>query len=318
MKKFLILFLLSFVFLSKSLIAQSDFVKETVIFDIKGSDTLRIDKYYMPTDEVKPCLIFVFGGAFFTGWRDREYYTTYYEYFAKKGYVVAAIDYRLGLKRLKGKKGIPMMEMLDFLESSVYMAVEDVYSATNYILANANEWKVDPELIILSGSSAGGITVLQAEYERCNNTEIANILPSNFKYAGVISFAGAIFSKTGAPKWNSTPAPIQLFHGNSDTNVPFDKIKFGKLGLFGSEYIINQYAKMDLPYYFHFAEFDDHSIADTPMKNNLEEISIFIEKFVIEKQNINCNMKVSPIGKEKTKTKFKVKDYVYANFKYIL
>ncbi|MDR2083397.1 MAG: alpha/beta hydrolase [Bacteroidales bacterium] len=308
------LLILSFFIFNQILFAQSEVVKETYIFAIKENDTLKLDKYHIPSNEIKPCLMFAFGGAFYTGTRDAKYYKEFYDFFAEQGFVVVAIDYRLGLKRLEGRDDIKVKEMLNIFENTILMAVEDLYSATSYILQNKEEWKINPEQIIISGSSAGGITVLQAEYELCNRSEITNILPKDFKYSGVISFAGAIFSSKGHLKWNDIPAPIQMFHGDADKNVPFNRIKLGKYGFFGSKYIAKKYDKNNFPYYFYIAEDKDHAIAGTPMTDNYYEILTFIEKFIFEKQELKVNLTETPLNKEKIKKNFGIKDYIKSNF----
>ena len=90
------------------------------------------------------------------GERDHEYYKTYFDELAKAGIVVVSIDYRLGLSQLHAKRGI--RTMIDVMSNAVNIAVEDIYSATNYVIANAEAWNIDPQLIMISGSSAGAIT----------------------------------------------------------------------------------------------------------------------------------------------------------------
>ena len=75
-------------------------------------------------------------------------------------------------------------------DNAVNIAVEDLFSATLFVLENAEQWQIDTEKIITSGSSAGAISVLQAENAICNRTSSAAVLPQGFNYAGVISYAG--------------------------------------------------------------------------------------------------------------------------------
>ena len=76
---------------------------DTFVYSVKGGDSLRLDRYTdTPAAEIdakKPCMIFVFGGAFISGTRDAESYRPFFEYMAREqGYTVVSIDYRLGLK----------------------------------------------------------------------------------------------------------------------------------------------------------------------------------------------------------------------------
>lgn len=294
--------------------AQNTITKETFIYSIKGNDTLRLDKYDAGCEEIKPCVIFVFGGGFLSGARDQEFYIPYYHFLANEGFSVVAIDYRLNFKDFNPEKKLKAKDFLDIFKQTIFMAVEDLFDATNYILENASAWNIDKNMIVASGSSAGAITVLQGEYERCNRTEIAQRLPENFKYAGIISFAGAIYSDHGHLKWNETPAPIQLFHGDADKNVPFGKIKLSKWGFFGSEYIAGKYDKNNFPYYFYIEQNADHRLASDPMEHNHEEIKIFLDRYVKQKQLLTTNINVKPLDKPNVKKKFKIKDYVKSNF----
>ena len=94
------------------------------------------------------------------------------------------------------------------------------------------------------GSSAGAITALQTDYAICNGYLNSNILPADFHLAGVISYAGAIFSTHGKPKYtNHAPAPTLLCHGTADHLVNYKKTQFANIGFFGSDAIAKQFKK---------------------------------------------------------------------------
>lgn len=105
------------------------------------------------------------------------------------------------------------------------MAVEDLYDATSFIVGQARTWGLDPSAVVASGSSAGAITVLQGEYERCTGSALSRRLPEGFRYAGIIASQEPFWRK-GPPvrSGREKPAPIQLFHGDADCNVPYDSI----------------------------------------------------------------------------------------------
>ena len=129
------------------------------------------------------------------------------------------------------------------------MAVEDLFSATGFLLKHATELNVDTSMIILSGSSAGAITVLQADYELANRTQIASEIPVGFRYAGVISFAGGILSYNGVPTYKKPPAPTLFFHGTQDKLVQYDKIEAFNNGFFGTNALVKQFEKQNYPYF---------------------------------------------------------------------
>ncbi|MDR2955520.1 MAG: carboxylesterase family protein [Prevotella sp.] len=288
---------------------KADIDKQTYVYSIKGGDTLRLDKYNLPDNITrKPCVIYVFGGGFMQGSRLAAHYDQYFNFLLGKGYQVVSIDYRLGLKGVKDPAQFPVA-----LANSIGMAVEDLFDATNYIINNAEEWSINPDFIIPTGSSAGAITVLHGEYSIANKDDLSKKLPDNFNYAGIIAFAGAIFSHTGDMEWKTSPVPIQLFHGDADRNVPFDKIEAMNMGFYGSKYIAGKLDKIQSPYYFYEVENAAHEIASTPMQVNLNEINAFLEQMVIGKQPLIINTTIEQIGKPEMQKKFELMDYIKAN-----
>lgn len=289
---------------------------ETIQYAIKGTDTLLLDFYRPKNVEGKaPVMIFAFGGGFFTGKRDSDNYKEYFKYLTHNGWAVASIDYRLGLAEISKtpKDQLTAMFMLKGLITSVDMAVEDMYSATNYIIENAEKLNVNPDEIVVCGSSAGAITSCQAEWNICRNHESAKVLPEGFNYAGVVSFAGAILSTDGTPKWDKKPCPMMFFHGSSDSNVPYNKLKIMKFGFLGSKYICGQLEDMKAPYWFFDVANYDHTYCEVPMNQHREEISIFLNDFVIGKENRQIHEQVNDMDKPEGKTKFSAKDYIMAN-----
>ena len=205
----------------------------------------------------KPTIIFMFGGGFIRGTRDDESYNGWFRTMTENGYRVISIDYRLGLKG-SNKVGVAQVNVLD---KAIHMAVEDLFSATDFIIENAEQLGVDPENIVISGSSAGAITVMQAEYEIVNRTSWASVLPAGFNYAGVMSFSGAILSREGKVDFKSTPCPVMMLHGTSDELVPYDQIKVFNLGFFGGGKLVERFQKYGLNYnMYHFIGYG-HEIA---------------------------------------------------------
>ena len=211
--------------------------KTTWLYAVKGTDSLYLDRYAAEASRETnaPCLIFAFGGGFVGGERDNPAYVPYFEHFARKGYVIVSIDYRLGLRETAGSRPDPAATPEALAErffAAVDMAVEDLYDATSFIVGQARTWGIDPSAVVASGSSAGAITVLQGEYERCTGSPLSRRLPEGFRYAGIIAFAGAVLEKgPSGPVWREKPAPIQLFHGDADCNVPYDSIGTGGAAL---------------------------------------------------------------------------------------
>lgn len=307
------LFVVAVVVSCATLSAQS-VVCDTFHYATNGGEELYLDRYMLDgeADAPRPCMIFAFGGGFVRGERDHEYYSIYFDRLAREGIVVVSIDYRLGLKNLQPDSG--MIAMISIFDNAVNIAVEDMYAATNYVIDNAEAWMVDTSKIMISGSSAGAITAVQAEWMRCNGAERAEVLPADFRYAGVVSCAGAIFSVKGKPKFKSAPAPMLLFHGTSDSNVPYDHASMFGVGFYGSEYITKQLNKLDSPYWFYSAEYVDHRMAATPLIYNCDIIMQFIRDFVLRGERLRILTAVESLGVEKQPTNFKVKDYIKSNY----
>ncbi len=306
---------------------EENIKKETFIYSIKDQDTLRLDKYDLPSvEKEKPCVIFVFGGSFLRGDRAAKKYIPFFNKLVKDGYSVVSIDYRLGLKKAyqekkrieqatKSKVSMNPQQALGVFANTINMAVEDLYDATNYIVSHAAEWNIDKNTIIASGSSAGAITVLQGEYILCNDAPLRVKLPDNFRYAGIVAFAGAIFSTDGDLNWKAAPAPIQLFHGDADKNVPFDKVTIDlvNIGFYGSKHIADNLGAKNRPFYFYCVENADHEIAEKPMTENWDEIKTFLDKMVVGKQNLIINTNVKQPDKPKLEKNFTILDYMKNN-----
>ena len=290
--------------------------KRTYLYAVKDADSLYLDHYVSPVAEGRrPCMIFVFGGGFVGGTRDNAEYLPYFDFLTRKGYDVVSIDYRLGLKPLRGvDRKISTREMVGLFNNAVSIAVEDLFSATLFVLDNAEEWMTDTDMIVTCGSSAGAITVLQAENAVCNRTVASAVLPKGFNYAGVISFAGAIFSVDGAPKWENAPAPVMFFHGNADNQVPFEKASLLGVGFYGSKFIFDQFEKRDWPCWFYTLDYQDHAMAVTPMDANRNEIMTFLDDFVRDGRRMTIETEVRSDEFPPRNTKFKVMDYVKANY----
>jgi len=244
--------------------AQEGLLKpdETFLFAQKDSLDLYMDVYY-PADGSeatvngvnKPTILYVFGGGFKIGSRDNATARRWFRLLTDEGFTVAAIDYRLGLKDKEG-----MGSIKDVYEA-IQVAVEDLYSATKYILENAEEVDIDPSSLVIAGSSAGAITVLQADYQLCNRIGCAEMLPPDFHYAGVMSFAGAIYSKQGNVGYQRDPAPTLFFHGTSDKIVTYKQIKFLNLAFQGSKVLARIFRNNGYDYCIYRYKDNSHEIA---------------------------------------------------------
>ena len=236
----------------------------------KGSETTVMGKE-------KPAIIFMFGGGFIRGNRDDRSYNSWFRMLTDNGYRVISIDYRLGLKG-STKVGIAQVNILD---DAIHMAVEDLFSATNFILENADQFGIKADNLVISGSSAGAITAMQAEYEIANRTSWASVLPEGFNYAGVMSFSGAILSRKGPVKYETVPCPTLMLHGTADKLVPYKQIAFFNLGFYGGGKLVKRFQKYGYDYnMFHFIDYG-HEIAGS-MYSTIDLQMDFLENNVVQ------------------------------------
>jgi predicted esterase len=285
----ILLVILSFQGASQTEKIHSTIEKKSFIYAVKDSNQLGLDIYTLrgvDSMNKRPCVLFVFGGAFVTGERDDTLYNHYFNSLVENGFSVVSISYRLGMR---GVKHVSKFNIKP-LRNAVNMAVEDLYDATNWLITHANQFGLDTSKIILSGASSGAITVLTAEFQRRNLKAAAQVLPPGFEYTAVISFAGAVLSFDGSLKYLVNPAPYLLFHGTADKIVPYGKIRFFNIGFYGSAWIAKTFKEKNIPYYLYGEEGMGHEISVYPMFDNIPVILDFLDKFVIQKKPYQINL----------------------------
>lgn len=196
---------------------------------------LRMDMYYPDTEEFekRPLLIMIHGGSFMKRFGGKESCRNWARIMAGKGYVVSSIQYRLW-------RGI----------TSVYKAIKaaifDAEAAVRYFKANAENWNIDPERILIGGYSAGASVALYVAYYpdiRGND---------NFSYSeystdvlGVFSVSGAWGPGQSANYMDKGEPPICIFHGTHDMVVNVreayeTKERADTVGIYAESYIFNK------------------------------------------------------------------------------
>lgn len=259
--------------------SDSTLFDRTVVFSMEDTTVLGMD-VYMPSDDAAAhrCVVFAYGGGYMTNNQRSMGTQRFCRRLADDGFVAIAIDYRLGLKDFVAKGG--PLTMIKPTERSIKMAAEDMFKAVKCIIDNAEALKVCPDSIILCGSSAGAITALQADYELCNRTPMTAQMPEDFRFAGVISFAGAIFSHEGKCDYRvHDPAPTFFLHGTKDHLVDYKKIQVFQLGFFGSNELVKRFVKFGWPYKIMRFKDEGHSVA-MRMLDNYDDVIWFIDNMV--------------------------------------
>ena len=264
------------------------FAQDMKTYQYAERDTLKLNlDFYTPkhVHDSTICVVYVFGGGFIMGTRDGEFEKAYFKQLVDEGFQVAAIDYRLGLK---GAKNLSIFNS-NPLKDAINMAAEDAISAIAYLLEHAKELRVNKNYIVMVGSSAGAITSLQVDYALCNGFLNYNILPEDFRLAGVVSYSGAIFSKEGKVKYkNHAPAPTMFYHGTADKLVPYKKLSFGKTGFYGTDALVKRFEKFDYPYFARRFEDYGHSVAAAgPV--TVDDLVWFCRHYVLNKERIQVD-----------------------------
>jgi hypothetical protein len=183
------------------------------------------------------------GGSFLTGSKTGPDVIGFCISMAKMGYVVASINYRMGVP-------ISFTGVDNSFSQAVLRAVQDLNAAIRWFRKNAsqdgNTFRVDTENIFTFGTSAGGFMVLQHAY--MDDDEIPSFVDQsapglsggvegNSGNPGFSSRAKALVSDCGAMGDNAwidadENIPACLFHGDSDNTVPIDSAMFTLLGFY--------------------------------------------------------------------------------------
>lgn len=258
---------------------------QTLTYTSKDGENLDMD-IYLPgydAETERATVIYVHGGGFQAGQRDSEGIQEFCTELSKYGYVVASISYRLTRKDKEGAFGCecPAEDKIN----TFYAAVEDLQDATFFLIQNREEFGIDPQKIIIAGSSAGAETVLNAAYQPpyCYGLDSGPV-----SYAGVVSFAGAIPDTTVI--YDESAIPSLFFHGTDDALVPYataphhycEEDSPGYLVLHGSYTISQKLDQLGVPYWLHTTCGAGHEMANKPMREYFDVITDFCFNYVIE------------------------------------
>ncbi len=202
--------------------------------------TLKLDVYEPSGDTLamRPLIVWVHGGSFVAGTKTDADIVSLCQHFAKRGYVCASIEYRLGFSLFPPTSAVAKQE--------VFLAMQDMKAAIRYFrkdAATTNTFRIDPSMIFGGGSSAGAFTALHLAYLNESSeltSEIDTTLlgglegnsgnpgyPSNIN--AVINLCGAIGDKT----WiHTNDIPVVSMHGDRDGTVPYASATIYLLGVF--------------------------------------------------------------------------------------
>lgn len=220
------------------------------------------------------CVVYVFGGGFVVGARDDSASVKACRALADKGFVVASIDYRLYLPHAPK---VSLLKAYTLFDTAITWAVEDCSDAIRYLCSHAGELHIDTSRIVLTGSSAGAITVLQTDYCRCNALPAAAALPQGFRPAAVLTYSGGIFCRNGKLHYAVPPAPTALFHGTSDRIVSYKRFR-GSLAysMNGAATVVKEFKKRGYSHWILRYEGRGHEVSSA-LCSTLEEFCAFVD-----------------------------------------
>ncbi|PNW27063.1 alpha/beta hydrolase [Formosa algae] len=261
------------------------FTTKTLTYSIRAKDTLKLDIYQPENDSLKkrPLFVMVHGGGFISGARNDNSNVSLAQGIAKRGYVVASIDYRLATDKKIFSCQSPLLGAMQTFNN----AEEDIRDALIYLTRYKDSFGIDASKIILFGSSAGAEIVLNIAYNKTVFTQKADDY-KKIKIAGIVSVAGAILNSESIDKSNALPTV--LFHGMDDKVIPYDhgahhncyKTAPGYFAMDGSKKIAEKLDQLNTSYMLYSFKNRAHDIFNLPEEDSQEAFS-FINKVVFNK-----------------------------------
>lgn len=297
MKNFFYIFLISLCF--QSIHAQENYLDsiykvenvKTVTYAEKDGEKLIIDIYQpLNSEEKRPLIIFMHGGGFAGGSPKNPQEVKFAKIAAAKGYTVGLISYRL--KRKETGFGCDF-EASGKIET-FQLAAEDFMDAVIFMNNNAEKFNINPDNIIVGGSSAGAEAVLNAVYNPDLMFDNSGKY-SDIKFSAVISLAGAIVDARYLTKEHAIPGIF--FHGTDDNLVPYataahhycENDQPGYLILDGSKTIAEKLDELNASYLLYTFKGARHEISGMPF-DHLPEVFQFISEVVFENEMIQTNV----------------------------
>lgn len=189
---------------------------------------LKLDLYFSRTDLLKtrPVVMLIHGGAFYIGSKESACEQALAMTLAKRGFLVASIDYRLGFKPTSAD-----------IEMSAYRAIQDAHAALRYLSYHSKGIGIDMNQVYVGGTSAGAVAALNVTF--MDNEERPERILENEK-KGIVSkieesgnrYTESFTIKAVANMWGAVSdlniidanekIPVLSIHGTNDDVVPFD------------------------------------------------------------------------------------------------
>lgn len=255
--------------------------KRTYVYAERDT-ALRLDVWSpeVPRSD-KACVIALFGGGFVSGSRDNKYQVSVAQALTARGYTVVSPDYRLGLTDSVALKryGRSIKGIENLFEWVIDIATEDCADAVSWVVTHSGLLNINPERIVLTGSSAGAIVMTQLDYYRCNPdiSAIGGRLPQGWSPAAVVPYSGAVVCK-GKPDYALPPAPTMFMHGTKDKIVAYGQFpKITRYAMHGADYLYKIFAKEGYPVWIMRLDGIGHEVASY-LPGSVDIFCCFVEQ----------------------------------------
>lgn len=243
--------------------------------DASGANVELVMDVYTPagdTNNNRPVAVCAHGGFFLAGSNDGFDIVPLCEDLARMGYVAVSISYRLGID--------DYFSLEESLQEAVVRGVQDGKAAVRYLRRSVaelgNPYGIDPDRIVMGGSSAGAFIGLHAAY--VDEDEIPPYVDMN-----QLGLLGGIEGASGSPGYSSEvislfsisgaiadaswieagDVPLVSTHGDADATVPYGTGAVELIGIDvttvdGSETIHGQLDELGIENCFHTFSGADH------------------------------------------------------------
>jgi poly(3-hydroxybutyrate) depolymerase len=170
--------------------------------------TLRMDIAVPPNataDARQPLLVLIHGGGFVAG--DKSDFYPELATYARAGYVVATINYRL----------TPGNGASDTIRTTaVRHAVEDAMNAIRFLRRNAARYGIDPNRVVSIGSSAGGGISLTLAIQPDDPRALSDAPGTSARVDGAVSTGATLQGESEAVlsllSFEASDSPVLLYH----------------------------------------------------------------------------------------------------------
>ena len=293
---------------SYSIIVDSDITYAKGLSYERGTvleKELQLDVYHPDNNaNNRPVYMFVHGGGFTGGDKQKGSITDIADYYASRGWVFVSINYRLAGDIGIDPTGIAPQEWIDQVTNSnpanaqdfrkgiaAYAAQRDAKAALRWIVANASNYGINTDYITIGGGSAGSTTVIAIGVSEAGDfkdeisieddpTLSTTNLNETYEVRSIINHWGSdnvlsVFENLyGLNRFDRSDPEMWIAHGTDDPIVPYSE----------AENLKNIYDSLDIYSELVTLQNKGHGAWNVRVDgNSLQAISF---NFLVDRQNL--------------------------------